>query len=146
MIWPESMAAKGISNFTGGTAQAITGAAPQTVNGNPVNGGDMIDGSLAAHVVSKVTTSTLTLTGKWQGKVKGGNWVDMGNGSQNAAGVAFQTGTGTIATVERIFPAPECAPSFSQVRFVITSGTGVGGGAGVDEIDTLDYYYRRPGF
>lgn len=140
---PDSLMVKGQFGFA--AAQPFTGAAPQVVNGNPVAMNDVAVGSLSARVKALADTNTLTLTAKWQVFTKGGSWIDVANGTQNATAVAFATGTGGAdVAVERVFTAPDAVYGYSRARLVITSGTGVGGGAGVDEIQALDYYYRRP--
>ena len=138
------------SPATAATYTAITGAAPQTVNGNTVaimapNGGSgmaIAPGSLSALVESNVTTNTITITGKWQVTAGGGSptWYDVGVGN-NAANVAIATGTGSLVATNKVVSAPEACYGWLFSRFVITSGVGVGGGAGVDEV-AISYSYR----
>lgn len=132
----------------GSTAAAgFTGAAPQTVNGNAVDMNDVAFGTLSARCTVLADTNTLTVTAKWQGKDQGGNWVDVANEPQNPAGVALATGTaGADAAVSRIVPAPTAVYAYRQARIVFTSGVGVGGGAGVDEVSSYEYYYIKPSF
>lgn len=145
MIYPDSLYARGIKQLPA-TGGAITGAAPQQITSNVFNTSDIAEGTLIAEITSKVTTNTLTLTAKWQGKNKAGNWIDIANGPQNAAAVAFQTGTGSGVTATRAIAAPSGGVAYAQMRLVITSGVGVGGGAAVDEITAIDGYWRKPPF
>lgn len=145
MSVPDILFARGL--FALAAAAPITGAAPQVVNSNPVMMNDVSPGTLSAHINVLADTNTLTITAKWQVFDKGGNWIDVVNGSQNAAAVAMATGTaGADAHTLRVLPAPEAVYAYRQCRVVFTSGTGVGGGAGVDEVTQCDFYYRRPSF
>ena len=127
---------------------AITGAAPQVVNGNTVELSQVEPGTLSANVTALADTDTITLTGSWQVQLKDGTtWVDLAHSSQNPAGVAFATGTaGADTAVSLVFPFPAEGHGYRRARFIVTSGTGVGGGAGVDEVSVLNYSYVTPGF
>ncbi len=142
---PDSMYARGVKALA--AVAAFTGAAPQTVNGNAVEMNDVAFGTLSARATILADTNTITITAKWQGYDKAGNWVDVASEPQNPAGVAAATGTaGADAAVTKIIPAPTAVYAFRRARIVFTSGTGVGGGAGVDEITSQEYYYIRPTF
>jgi hypothetical protein len=135
---------------TAGTYEAVTGAAPQTVNGTTLStmqphGGSglaIAPGTLSALVVARVTTNLLTITGKWQVTAGGASptWYDVGV-AQNAANVAIATGTGTIATTNKVISAPEAGFGWLFARFVLTSGAAAGGGADVDDV-AISYSYR----
>lgn len=124
-------------------AAPITGAAPQTVNGNPVDIRNVETGTLSARVNSGVTANGLTLAGKWQVKNKAGTWVDVAHDANNPAAVVFHTGTGSLTTLERVFPAPAAVYGFREARFVVTSGAAAGSGGAADVINALDYSYRE---
>jgi hypothetical protein len=136
------------SPATAATYTAITGAAPQTVNGNalsvpnPLAGsGNAIEpGTLSALVVANITTNTITVTGKWQVSADGSTWYDTAP-AQNPANVAIATGTGVLVTTSKVISAHDACYGWSKCRFVIVSGVGVGGGAGVDEV-AISYNYR----
>lgn len=133
---------------TAATYTAISGSAPQTVNGNTLSvpnpnagSGNAIEpGTLSALVVARLTTNTITVTGKWQVSADGSTWYDAAP-SNNAANVAIATGTGTLATTNKVLSAPEACYGWSKVRFSVVSGVASGGGAGVDEV-AISYNYR----
>jgi hypothetical protein len=113
-----------------GAVTGFTGAAPQTVAGASINTQECV--SLSVIHYAKATTNTLTVTGKWQVSVDGSTWYDV-YGGNSAALVAQVTGTGSAVTATRVIDAPEAVYGYPNVRFVSVSGTGSGGGAGVDE-------------
>lgn len=127
---------------------AISGAAPQTINGNslPVMNPDgssglaVAPGTLSARVVASLTTATLTVTGKWQVSENGSTWVDAAN-SNNAANVVIATGTGALVETTKAISAPEACYGHTYTRFVLISGVAAGGGAGVDEA-SIAYNFR----
>jgi hypothetical protein len=128
-------------------ATGFTGAAPQTVNGNAVTMNDVLFGTLSARCTVLGDTNTITITAKWQVLDQSGTWVDVLNEPQNPAGVALCTGTaGADAATVRVIPAPTAVYAFRQARIVFTTGVGVGGGAGVDEVTSQEYYWVRPSF
>lgn len=130
------------------TYEAITGAAPQTVNGSSIammhpqgnTGAAIVPGTLSAKLVLRVTTSTLTITGKWQVSIDGSTWVDAKN-SNNAANVTLATGTGSLVTTNLVVSALDACYGHLYSRYVLTSGVAVGGGATVDEV-AISYNYR----
>lgn len=145
MSVPEILFARNVLGLS--TASGFTGAAPQTVNGKAVLLNDVQDGTLSVWCTVLADTNTLTITGKWQVLDQAGNWVDVAYDAQNPAGVALATGTaGADAAVTKVIPAPAAVYAFRQCRFVWVTGTGVGGGAGVDEVSKYGYFYRRPSF
>jgi len=123
----------------------FTGAAPQVVNGTGLQLNQVMSGTLAARVYTKATVNTLTLTGKWQ-VLDDDNvtWIDAVNAT-NPASVASVTGTGAAVTATKLYEAPQAVYGRIQVRFVVTSGVGVGGGAGSDEC-SIAYDFRLPYF
>lgn len=130
------------------TYEAITGAAPQTVNGGTLammhpqgnTGAAIVPGTLSAKLVLRVTTATLTLTGKWQVSVDGSTWVDAKN-ANNAANVVLATGTGALVTTDVVVSALDACYGHLYSRYVLTSGVAAGGGTGVDEV-AISYSYR----
>jgi hypothetical protein len=123
------------------TASAISGAAPQTVNGNALaimnpDGSSALavaPGTLSALVTLAITTSSLAVSAKWQVSSNGSTWVDAANAPQNPAAVALATGTGSIVTTTKSVPAPDSVYGFLYARCVLTTSGASGGGAGVDE-------------
>lgn len=130
------------------TYTAISGSAPQVVNGKTVammhpqgNTGSAVEtGSLSAKVILRITANTLTITGKWQVSANGSDWLNA-TGPNNAANVVLATGTGTIATTTLVVSAHDACYGHLYSRYVLTSGVASGGGAGVDEV-AISYNYR----
>lgn len=121
---------------------AVTGAAPQTVAGNafPVFSAEPF--TLSALVYTLATVNTLTLTGKWQARnIASGTWLDVYT-ANNAANVAQVTGTGSPVSATRSVAAPRAVYSAMEVRYLVTSGVGVGSGLGSDEA-SISYNYRN---
>lgn len=116
------------------TVTAITGAAPQTGAGPTFvpETSRPTPGTLYAEVYAKATTSTLTLTGKWQISHDNSTWIDVVP-QNNAANVVLVTGTGSAVTATRAFDAPSAVYGSKYIRFVVVSGVGVGAGLGQDE-------------
>lgn len=122
----------------------FTGAAPQALNGTTVPMRNVTPLTLSANVYTKATTNTLTLTGKWQVSDDGTTWRDT-YGSNRAAYVVAVTGTGSAVTDTSNVGAPESVNGKRFCRYVITSGVGVGGGAGTDEA-SISYNWMLPDF
>lgn len=124
---------------------ALTGAAPQAINGNALAMGDCQPGTVMALVYAKATTNLLTITGKWQvtnTPNTSGSWIDAR--LPNApADVVIVTGTGSAVTSTRYVVAPDSIYGYRFARYVLTSGVGVGGGLGVDE-GQISYQHMRP--
>lgn len=129
-------------------AHVATGNANTLVAGSVIGGTavDMGDNSrqkvrgLSALVTVDCETSTLTMTGKWQVSNDGATWIDVTNGSQNAAGVVFATGTGGAdADVTKCFQAPDAVYGWKKARFAVVTGITTG-----DTVDTysIGYCYR----
>lgn len=122
---------------------AFTGAAPQTVTGGVIvmakPNFSPRPGSLAAHVYALATTSTLTITGKWQVSEDNSTWVDAYRDGR-PANVIIVTGTGSAVTDTIRVAAPDSVYSASYARFRLTSGVGVGGGLAVDEASCAYFY------
>lgn len=125
------------------TPAAITGAAPQTVNGARVVMNGVERGTLSAKVVALVTTNLLTLTAKWQVSDDGATYIDCAAAPNNPANIAFATGTGAPVTTSINLPAPAGVYGVRYSRLVLTSGVGAGGGVGVDEA-TIGYNWTQP--
>lgn len=138
------------SPSTAGTYTAISGAAPQTVNGSTLStmqphgssGLATAPGTLSALVVARLRTNNITLTGKWQVTAGGASptWYDVGN-DNNAANVTIATGTGSLVTTNKVIAAPPACHGWLYTRFVVLSGAEAGGGEGVDEV-AISYSYR----
>ncbi len=123
-----------------GTFDGLTAT---TVGGNAVDMGDNARQkvrNLSALVTVDAETTSLTFTGKWQVSNDGSTWVDVANGSQNAAGVVLATGTGGAdAAVAKAYPAPESAYGWRKARFALTNA----GAAGTtSDTYTIAYCFR----
>lgn len=118
-------------------------ASGSVVGGNAVDLGDNARQkvrNLSALVTLDMETSTITATMKWQVSNDGTTWVDVSNGSQNAAGVVFLTGTaGADASASRAFPAPDAIYGWRKARIALTTGGTTG--AAVDTY-AFGYCYR----
>jgi hypothetical protein len=110
----------------------FTGAAPQTASGNTVLMVPIQPGTLSANVYAKATTNTLTITGKWQVSDDGTTFRDAYIANR-PANVTIVAGTGAAVSDNICVAAPDCVYSKRYARFVLTTGVGVGGGAGTDE-------------
>lgn len=96
--------------------------------------------ALTALVVIDCETSTMTMAAKWQVSNDGSTWVDVTNGSQNAAAVVLATGTaGADAAVTRAIPAPDAVYGWRKARLALVNG--VATGAAVDTY-SISYCYR----
>lgn len=96
--------------------------------------------SLSALVTVDAETSTLTMAAKWQVSNDGSTWVDVANGSQNAAAVVLATGTaGADASVSKAIPAPDAIYGWRKARIAIVTG-GTTGAA--EDTYALSYCYR----
>lgn len=129
------------AHLASGTANGLgTGS---VIPGNAVETGDnarqKVRG-LSALVNVDAETSTFTFAAKWQVSNDGSTWVDVTNGSQNAAAVVLATGTGGAdASVVRAIPAPDSVYGWRKVRIaLVTGGTS---GASADTYE-LSYCYR----
>ncbi len=128
---------------TTGTLNLDTLVAGSVVGGNAVELGDNARQkarSLSALVVVDAETNTITVAAKWQVSNDGATWVDVANGSQNAASVVLATGTaGADALVTRMIPAPESIYGWRKARLALV--TGVATGAATDTY-AISYCYR----
>jgi hypothetical protein len=123
--------------------QGVTGAAPITVAGNALDSG-LASLCLGARVYAKATTSSLTLSAKWQVLDDNGTtWIDVVE-SNNPANVVLVTGTGSAVTATKMISAPLAViAGCRQARVVVLSAGGTGGGAGTDEC-SIAYDFRAP--
>lgn len=123
-------------------ATGFTGAAPQTVAGATLSAAALRieTGSLSANVYAKATTNTLTLTAKWQVSLDGSTFRDCYLANR-PANVTIVTGTGSAVTDTITVDAPAACYGMPYCRLIVVSGTGSGGGAGVDEAK-ITYNYR----
>ena len=96
--------------------------------------------SLCATVQTKVTTTGLIVTTKWQVSNDGVNWVDF-VGTNNAANVAVAaTGTGALVVTTYVQALVGVNPSFPYFRIAVLS-TGATGAAGDNVI--CSYNFRK---
>lgn len=113
---------------TGGTAVAIGDNTRQKVR------------ALSALVTVDAETNTITIAAKWQVSNDNSTWVDVANGSQNAAAVVLATGTGGAdASVTRVIPAPDSVYGWRYARVAVVNGVVTG-----NAVDTysMSYSYR----
>ena len=104
--------------------------------------------SLSALVETDLTTSTITVAGKWLGSLDGVNWIDIvPNNPAAAAGTVVlpqvqraAAGTGSLVTTQYLHAFPGLNPPFDYLRFAVLTGV-VTGGAG-DNV-TVSYCYRK---
>jgi hypothetical protein len=95
---------------------------------------------LSAKVVVLAETDTITIACKWQVSNDNSTWLDVANGTQNAAAVVLATGTaGADASVTKVFSAPDAAYGYKFARIALVNG--VVTGAAVDTY-SLSYNYR----
>lgn len=128
--------------------QAITGAAPQSVVGSPINlqaadnASTVETGSLCARVYLKSTTNNLAIYAYWEASMDGANYYKVlpANG---AALVPIVTGTGSA--VEDTVWVPLLCSAVNYARFVVTSKGAVGAGLGADECQIYAYQFRKAG-
>lgn len=121
---------------------AFTGAAPQTVTGTTIAMDQVDKGTLSANVYALATTNTLTVTAKWQVSDDAVTFRDA-YGPNRATNVAIATGTGSAVTDTICITAPDAVYAKRYARLVCVSGTGSGGGLGVDEA-SISYNWRKP--
>lgn len=119
----------------------FTGAAPQTVAGNTLLVENVKVGTLAANILAKATTNTLTITGKWQVSDDNSTWRDAYLPNR-PANVVIVTGTGSAVTDNISVAAPDGCYSHRYTRFIALSGVASGGGAGTDEA-TISYSFQK---
>lgn len=82
---------------------------------------------LSSQVSVTAATATLTVTAKWQVSLDATTWLDVANGSQNAASVVFATGTSAIVTKVIDAPAGVYAWPYARVALVTGVATGAAG-------------------
>lgn len=121
--------------------QAISGAAPKTVNSKTFDTRLAAKGSLAAHIDYNCLTNTITFTATWQISTDGTNWYPV-RPSNAAADVAFVTGTGVQITTSIVLNAPDSVYAYPYVRLLVTSGTGAGQGAAKDDCTFFFSYVK----
>lgn len=128
--------------------QAV-GASSGNINGNVagtvVGGTSVFMGQawrkvmgLSALVSVTAATSTLTFSAKWQVSNDNSTWLDIANGSQNAAAVVLATGTTTIVT--KVIPAPDSVYGYAFARVAISNGVATGGSS---DLYAMSYNYRQ---
>lgn len=117
----------------------VTGAAPQTVAAAKLDMSRVEVGTLSALCYGKATTTSMTLTVKWQVSYSGSAWYDATTSTSIARVVlASQAGTDTVTAV---ICAPENVYGMPWARCVIVSAGATGAGAGTDEA-SISYTYR----
>ena len=129
-----------VSSSTG-TANALT--AGSVVGGTALVMGDNARQkirNLSALVTCLAETNTFTWSFKFQVSNDNSTWVDVANGTQNAAAVVIGTGTaGADTAVTKAFSAPEAVAGWRYCRAALV--TGVATGASADTY-TISYCYR----
>lgn len=121
------------------TTNFPSGAAPKALAGNKLVMAKVQSGTLSAEVTVTAATSTLTITGKWQGSNDGSTWVDC-FASNFASNVVLTTGTASAVTVNLAAPAGVYGYRYARIYLV----TGVGS-ATTGDLGGATYNYREPG-
>jgi len=114
--------------------------AGSTVGGAAVNLGDNTRTKvkdLSALVSVTAATATLTVSVKWQVSNDATVWVDLANGTNNAASVVFTTGTSSIVT--KAIPAPSAVFGWRFARIALVTGVVTGA---VGDLYALGYCDR----
>jgi len=93
---------------------------------------------LSALVSVTAATSTLTLAAKWQVSVDNSTWLDVANGTQNAASVVLATGTAAIVT--KVIPAPDVVYGYPYARVAVVTGVTT---AAAGDLYAMSYSYRQ---
>lgn len=97
--------------------------------------------NLSAKVVVDGETDTITIAAKWQVSADNSTWVDVANGTQNAAAVVLVTGTaGADAAVTRVMQAPDAVYGWSWARIALVVGVATGT---TSDTYTIGYAYRQ---
>lgn len=126
-----------------GTLNIDTLVAGSVVAGNAVELGDNSRQkvrALSALVTVDAETASLTMAAKWQVSNDGTTWVDVANGSQNAAAVVLATGTGGAdPSVTKAIPAPDAIYGWRKARLALTTAGATG--AATDTY-AIGYCYR----
>lgn len=127
---------------------AISGNANTLASGSVVAGTALAMGDntrkkvvcLSALLTVLAETSTFTWAFKWQVSNDNSTWVDLANGSQNAAAVVLATGTaGADTAVSKVMPAPDSIYGWKWARLALVTGGTTG--ASVDTY-AASYVYR----
>ena len=131
----------GLQSGVGATGTtAATGASGTTIAGPTLPMNDVHPGTLSALHYAQATTSTLTLTPKWQVSADGSTWRDV-KLPNNAANVVLVTGTGSAVASTVVISAPDAVYAWSYARLsVLTGGTTASTG---DEYSTSYTYLKR---
>ncbi len=128
---------------------AVTGNLDTNVAGTQeaagsVNMNQVEPGSLCALVAIEAETNGIVTFVDWQVSDDATTWRDVCNQSQNAAAVAFATGTaGDDAVTTKVVPAPPCIYTFNYARVAIRNTTQTG--AATDTYSVI-YRYMKPMF
>ncbi|MDP9148520.1 MAG: hypothetical protein M3O36_01050 [Myxococcota bacterium] len=96
--------------------------------------------SVAAIVETNVTTTSLTVTAKWQVSNDGTNWIDLLTKNSAANVQKAATGTGSLVTTQFVMSLDGVNPAFPYLRAAVLSA-GATGGAG--DSCTIAYNFRK---
>ncbi len=127
---------------------STTGTFDTVAPASQVSGSAIFMGNISAKVknlsckaVLLAETNTITLSTKWQVSNDNSTWVDVANGSQNAAAVVVGTGTaGADTAVTRVYPAPDAVYGWQWARMAVVVGVTTGA---VGDTYTISYAYRQ---
>lgn len=118
-------------------ATAITGAAPQSLNGTKALVQNFCPGyEVACKFTMTVKTSSLTMTPSIQGSTDGTNWDTLQTGTATAAG----TGSNVVTTTVLRHAAP---PPYRYLRAVVTTAAATGTS---NDTAALAWNYVMPSF
>lgn len=128
-------------NKSGSTGDADGSAAGTVAAGNTIFMGSSFQKvqHLAALLDVTADTASFTWTAKWQGSNDETTWVDLANGSQNAAGVALATG-GAVTNKNTVLEAPQSVYSYRFARCSLVTGGDTGAAA---DVYSIAYNYRQ---
>lgn len=99
--------------------------------------------SLVALVETNVTTSTITVSSKWQCSPDGVNWVDLVNLNGVAKLTIAAAGTASLITTQYFHPLSGINPGIAYMRLAVSPGV-VTGAAG--DNCTVSYFFRKRSF
>jgi phenylpropionate dioxygenase-like ring-hydroxylating dioxygenase large terminal subunit len=124
-----------LNGVTAGTAVSTVGLVLQAGGANNIE-----FNSLAALVETNITTSTMTVTTKWQVSNDGTSWIDLFEKTSQSNTNRSAAGTGSLVTTQYVQSMDGINPSFPYMRIAVQ--VGVATGAAGDNV-TVSYNWRK---